>query len=291
MTAAAAQQSTSSANPAPPHPSGIILGSDRVEAQVYRLYAQFLDAAERERRWNPYRDIPWQRINRHASPELALCAETFCAVESYLPDYVSQGVHLMRDSFGLAWFFANWGYEESKHGLSLMEYLIRSGQRSEAQMFDLQAGLKRAQWQLPFQTRRQMTLYGIFQEMSTFVIYCRQERCAERENDLALRAIYRLAARDEIAHARFYKDVTRILLLEDRAGVIADLAHVLRHFQMPGVALVPDYDARVALMRDAGIDRDTFLRKVYFPTLKYLGIERAELVAAARTGRAGGSNR
>lgn len=265
-------------DPSPP-------ASDRLEAGLYRLYAEFLDAAERERRWNPYRDIPWDQINRAASPQLALCAETFCAVESYLPDYVSKGIHLMRGSFGLSWFFANWGYEESKHGLSLMEYLIRSGQRTEAQMFEFQAGLKQHQWELPFHTRRQMTLYGVFQEMSTFVIYCRQERCAERENDAALRAIYRCAARDEIAHARFYQDVTRLLLLDDRAGVLADLAHVLRNFQMPGVALVPDYDARVSVMREAGIDRDTFLRKVYFPTLKYLGIERSELVAAARSNR------
>ena len=53
---------------------------------------------------------------------------------------------------------------------------------------------------------------------------------------------------------------------------------------MPGARLVPDYEARVAVMRQAGIDRDTFLQKVYFPVLKYLGVERRELVLAARAG-------
>ena len=108
--------------------------------------------------------------------------------------------------------------------------------------------------------------------MATFFIYCRQEARAHAEGDEALRTVYRLAARDEIAHTRFYQDVIKLLLEEDRAGVLADMAHVTRNFQMPGVALVPDYDARVAVMREAGIDRETFLQKVYFPVLKHLGV-------------------
>lgn len=250
--------------------------------RVYRLYTAFFEKAERERRWNPYRDIPWERVNRDASEELALCAETFCAVESYLPDYVAKGLNAVRENFGQAWFTANWAYEESKHTTALMEYLIRSGKRSEEQMFDFQARLMRNTWELPFQTPRQITLYGVFQEMATFFIYCRQQARARAENDEALHAVFRLAARDEIAHTHFYQDVTRLLLEEDREGVLADMAHVTRHFQMPGANLVPDYDARVAVMREAGIDRATFLRKVYFPVLKQLGISRQELVQAAR---------
>jgi acyl-[acyl-carrier-protein] desaturase len=251
--------------------------------RVYRLYAEFFDRAERERRWNPYRDVPWERVNKDASEHLALCAETFCAVESYLPDYVSRGLNAVRGCFGQAWFTANWAYEESKHTTALMEYLIRSGKRSEEYMFDFQAQLMSSSWQLPFETPRQITLYGVFQEMATFFIYCRQEARAQAEGDEALRAVYRFAARDEIAHTRFYQDVIKLLLEEDRAGVLVDMAHVTRNFQMPGVGLVPDYDARVAVMREAGIDRHTFLQKVYFPVLKQLGVTRQELVQAGRT--------
>lgn len=254
--------------------------------RVYRLYATFFDRAEEERRWNPYRDVPWERVNPDASEALALCAETFCAVESYLPDYVSRGINALREDFGQAWFTARWAYEESKHSTALMEYLIRSGKRSEEQMFDFQARLMQARWELPFETPRQITLYGVFQEMATFFIYCRQEARAREEGDEALRTVYRLAARDEIAHTRFYQDVIALLLEEDRAGVLADMAHVTRYFQMPGASLVPDYEARVAVMREAGIDRATFLQKVYFPVLKHLGISRQELVLAARAGGA-----
>ena len=257
----------------------------RTAQRVYRLYATFFDKAEQERRWNPYRDVPWDRVNREASDELALCAETFCAVESYLPDYVSKGINIVRKSFGQAWFAANWAYEESKHSIALQEYLVRSGKRTEEQMFDFQARLKDLEWRLPFTTAQQMTLYGVFQEMATFFIYCRQEARAEREGDEALRTIYRLNARDEIAHTRFYQDVVKLLLEEDRASVLQDIAFVTKHFEMPGVGLVPDYENRVAVMREAGIDRATFLQKVYFPVLKYLDVSRKEVVEASKAMR------
>ena len=56
----------------------------------------------------------------------------------YLPDYVAGGINVVRKSFGQAWFQANWAYEESKHSLALTEYLLRSGKRTDEQMFDLQ---------------------------------------------------------------------------------------------------------------------------------------------------------
>ena len=52
--------------------------------------------------------------------------------------------------------------------------------------------------------------------------------------------------------------------------------------EMPGVDIVPDYEARINVMREMGeINRDVFLQKVYFPVLKYLGVTREELVVAA----------
>ncbi len=253
-------------------------------ARLYRQYADFFDKAERERRWNPFRDVAWNRLGRDASEELATVAETFCAVESYLPDYVSKGLNLVRESFGQAWFSANWAYEESKHTVVLMEYLMRSGKRTPEQMFDLQARLKSIQWALPFDTPRRMTIYGCLQEMATFVIYIRQSDRARREGDEVLREIFRLIGRDEMAHAHFYGDVIRVLLEEDRTGTLADIAHVFSNFQMPGVGIVPEYDARIEIMRKAGIDRALFLQKVCFPVLKYIGVQRTEL-QGARTRR------
>ncbi len=249
--------------------------------RLYREYTSFLQKAEKERRWNVFDDIPWDRINRDASDELATCAETFCAVEMYLPDYVSGALGVVRESFGQAWFQANWAYEESKHSLVLLEYLLRSGKRSEEQLADFQQRILAKVWKRPFDTARRMTLYGCVQEMATFVIYLKHRERAAEENCPALRSIYDFVARDEIAHCRFYQSVIRVLLEEDRQGTLADLAHVLAHFAMPGVDLIPHYEDRIRLMRQAGIDRGVFLQKVYFPILKYLEIDRHEVVRAS----------
>jgi acyl-[acyl-carrier-protein] desaturase len=258
----------------------------RRASRLYQMYATFFDKAERERRWNPYEDIPWHKVNPEISDELALCAETFLCVEAYLPDYVAKGLNVVRPSFGQLWFSANWGYEESKHTIALLEYLMRSGKRTEEQIWDLQARLHQNEWELPFTTSRQMTIYGCFQEQATFVIYCRQEAAAEREGCEALKTIYRFNARDEVAHARFYMEVVKVLLEEDRDGTLADIAHVAKNFQMPGVNIVPDYDARIAVMREESlVTRDVFLQKVFFPVLKLLNVTRQDLVTASSQAR------
>src|SRR5689334_20825618 len=138
----------------------------RLEEKLYKEYLAFFEKAERERRWNVFHDIPWERVNRAASEELALCAETFCSVEMYLPDYVAGGINVVRKYFGQAWFQANWAYEESKHSLALTEYLLRSGKRTDEQMADFQNRIFEKTWELPFHTPRQMTLYGVVQEMA-----------------------------------------------------------------------------------------------------------------------------
>ena len=130
-----------------------------------------------------------------------------------------------------------------------------------------------------------MTLYGVIQEMATFVIYLKQRDRAGAEQCECLHKIYDLIARDEIAHCRFYQTVVKVLLEEDREGTLADFAHVFANFEMPGVALVPDYDGRVEVMRQAGIDRAVFLQKVYFPDPEVPRHHAAGVTAARRPAR------
>jgi acyl-[acyl-carrier-protein] desaturase len=254
----------------------------RLEEKLWREYLQFFEKAERERRWNVFTDIPWDKVNKEATDDLALCAETFASVEMYLPDYVASGINTVRKYFGSAWFQANWGYEESKHSLALLHWLMRSGKRTENEIFDLQNRILGKEWKRPFDTPRLMTFYGCVQEMATFVIYVKHRDRAAAEKDEALHTIYDFVARDEIAHCRFYQSVIKVLLDEDREGTLADMAHVFANFQMPGVGLVPDYESRILKMREAGIDRDVFIRKVYLPILKYLGVTRHEMLGAQK---------
>lgn len=262
--------------------------SASLHERVYREYMTFFEKSERTRRWSVFNDVPWDKLDAcPRDPDLALCAETFCGVEMYLPDYVSQGINVVRDFFGTAWFQANWAYEESKHSLVLREYLMRTGQRTYQQVLDFEQKIMAREWKKPFNTSRQMTLYGAIQEMTTFVIYNKQERLAREKGDELLASIYALIARDEIAHCRFYEKVAGLLLEEDPVGVKQDLAHVFRNFTMPAYELVPDYDSRITVMRTAGIDRGVFIKEVWLTILKRLGIDRHDLAAARSSPPAG----
>lgn len=250
--------------------------------RMYRAYCEFFDTGERKRRWNPFNDIPWEKLNPALNSEDdAICLETFCGVELYVPDYTENGFRLTRDLFGAAWFEATWGYEESKHALTYREYLIRSGLRTEEQYNAFEDKIFGKVWKLPFQTRRQMNCYGALQESATYLIYATQREKAKRNGNEVLEKIYFLISRDEAAHRGFYQRILQFELEEDREGALADLANVVFNFQMPGVGLIPEYDERLKVL-GVGISPQYFLQHGVFPLLKAVGTDRAELTKAYR---------
>jgi acyl-[acyl-carrier-protein] desaturase len=249
---------------------------------MYRAYMEFFEIAERHRRWSVFDDIPWERLGRERiSENTAVCLETFCGVELYVPDYTANGLILLRSMFGHAWFQANWGYEESKHALVFREYLIRSGLRSEEQYSDYEEQIFSKVWNLPFATRREMVCYGALQEMATYLIYAAQRDKHEREGNQVLQNVFRLVARDEAAHLGFYRKVLRFELEDNREDTLEDLAHVVAHFRMPGADLIPDYNQRLQ-EEGVGLTPQEFLRLGIFPTLKSVGTTRVELMQALR---------
>jgi acyl-[acyl-carrier-protein] desaturase len=250
--------------------------------KMYRAYCEFFDTAEKKRRWNPFNDVPWDKLNPALNTEEdAVCLETFCGVELYVPDYTSNAFNLTRNLFGAAWFEASWGYEESKHGLAYREYLIRSGLRTEAQYDAFESKIFGKVWKLPFQTRRQMNCYGALQESATYLIYAAQRDKAKRNGNELLEKIYFLVSRDEAAHRGFYQKILQFELEEDREGAMADLAHVVFKFQMPGVGLIPEYEDRLEVS-GVGITPQYFLQHGVFPLLKSLGTDRNELLKVYR---------
>jgi acyl-[acyl-carrier-protein] desaturase len=257
--------------------------ANRHRQNMYRAYMEFFDVAERKRRWHPLNDIPWERLDPTKNREdTAICLETFCGVELYVPDYTANGFNLTRNIFGHAWFQACWGYEESKHGLIFREYLIRSGLRTEAQYLAYEDEIFGKVWNLPFETRRQMTCYGALQEMATYLIYAAQRDKYKLEGNDVLHQIFYLVARDEAAHTGFYRKVLAFEFEEDPQGTLEDLAHVAFHFEMPGVRLIPNFDTRLKFTEGVGISSQHFLQFGLLPTLRVLGTTRTELVKALR---------
>ncbi|MGB8681685.1 MAG: acyl-ACP desaturase [Candidatus Binatus sp.] len=248
--------------------------------KYYRAYMEFFETAERKRRWNLFEDVPWDKVSSVANTEArAIRIETYCAEEMFLPDYTAAGNELLRGVFGLAWFQNAWSYEESRHGLVFREYLIRSGLRTQAQFDRLEADVFSRSWKFPFPTRRQMSCYGALQESATYLAYRAQKDRAELEHDPTLEAVFFLVSRDEAAHAGFYREMIAIEMAEDRVGTLADLAHVLANFKMPGDGLIPNYQENLRL-GGGGISPRLFFTRAVLPLLKQLGTSRDELKGA-----------
>lgn len=245
---------------------------------IYREHLRALEKGERTRAWSVFHDVDWSLAE--SSPkdeELALCAETFLGVELFLPDYLAHGITAWRERFGQLLFAASWGAEEAKHSIVLRELLLRTGHRTEDQLLDFETELLTRTWTPPFDCARKAVLYGLLQEQTTFVNYTKHAALAAERGWPLLAQIYRLIARDEVAHARFHEAVAALLLAEDRAGTLADLSAVLRSFRMPAQDLLPEPARRHEAFVKAGIDRGTFVREIWFPVLKRLGVDRHEL--------------
>lgn len=249
---------------------------------INTAYVQFLQTAERKRRWSVFDDIPWSKLDSSLNSERkAVRIETFCAEELYVPDYGSNGLALTRAIFGTAWFQMCWSYEEAKHGLAFREYLLRSDLRTPAQIEALETSICATPWNLPFPTTRQMACYGALQESVTYLAYKAQKELAHDEGDEVLETIFSFIARDEAAHAGFYRTLIQLELEEDRVGTLADLGRVITQFKMPGDGLIPDYQARLR-SSGAGISPRTFVEHALLPTLKILKTNRGEVRAAQK---------
>jgi acyl-[acyl-carrier-protein] desaturase len=266
----------------------------RRREEMYRLYMEFFEHAERSRRWNPMSDIPWEKLESPAGQQrladatgsaaaenTAVCLETFCAVELFIPDYTLNGLALSREVYGQAWFHLCWGYEESKHSLVFRQYLLKAGLRTLDQYLDYEHKVLQTVWTLPFPTNREMACYGALQEIATYLIYAKQRDKHAREGNEVLARLYELVARDEAAHAAFYRNLMRYEYQEDPQGTSEDLAHVIAHFEMPGVGLVPDFPQRLEV-EGVGVSKQEFMEKGLMPTLRFMGLSRSDYLHARK---------
>jgi acyl-[acyl-carrier-protein] desaturase len=250
-----------------------------LEEAYYRLFREFFDKAEKKRRWSIRDDIPWDQVNPKLNPAIADVLETFCTVELYLPDYIEKAWPLLRHSRGRTWFHANWGYEEAKHSMAMGDWLIASGQRTEEQLRAVETQVSQYQWNLPHDSPIGMVLYGMTQELATFLHYRNLRQCVENEpvGDPALSKILKLISVDERAHHNFYLHVAKLYLERDRHGTIEALRRVIHTFKMPAVDMLADSRRRVQAIKELKIfDEDMFFTDVVKPLLFELGIEWAE---------------
>jgi acyl-[acyl-carrier-protein] desaturase len=255
----------------------------QIEEIFYEHYLRYFQNAELKRRWSVDTDIPWAEAQGNASEVVVSIVESFCAVESFLPDYTSKIMALIRRSRGRALFQANWGYEESKHSMALEGWLIASGKRTEDEMEDFERSLLGAEWSLPFETPRQMICYTMVQELATGLNYINLRRLVHEtgEGDPCLDKALRWLSSDESAHYNFFRKGVKTYLALDPEGTVADLKYVFDHFAMPAHALIPEWEKRGAEIEASGIyGPKMYLAKIRKPVLEDLNISRTQLKAA-----------
>jgi acyl-[acyl-carrier-protein] desaturase len=253
------------------------IDSNGLEQAYYRIYRNFFDMAEKKRRWNIRDDIPWDKVNPAMSPAIADVVESFCAVELYLPDYIAKALPRFRHKRGKAWFHANWGYEESKHSLALGDWLLKSGLRSEEQMADLERTVFAHEWNLPTESPLGLVMYGMVQELATWLNYRNLRYKVDEIGDPALSTLLRFIYVDERAHHDFYRRISLLYMERDRAGSIEELRRVIASFNMPALYLLADSRQRTAAIKELNIfDTDIFYRDVVRPILDELGVSWSE---------------
>ena len=256
--------------------------NEELRSLLYRNFRAFFTKAEAKRRWSLESDIPWADVNRNMSPAVAAVVESFCAVELFLPDYVAKSLPMLRQNRGWSWFQFNWAYEESKHSMALGDWLLRSGLRTEEQMFDLQQEVYAHEWQLPMDSPSGMVIYGMTQELATWVNYKRLRQRADEVGDPALSRVLQLIAIDERAHHTYYAQMVKAFLELDRPSTLEQMRRVLHNFAMPAVYLMADSKQREADIRALDVfTEDVYFDEVYFPILRTLGVTRAEMKGRA----------
>jgi acyl-[acyl-carrier-protein] desaturase len=251
-----------------------------LEAAFWRMFREFFNKAERRRRWNIEDDIPWDQCNPKLNPAVADVVESFTAVELYLPDYQGKILPVVRKSKGRAWFYANWGYEESKHSMALGDWLLKSGHRTEEQMADLETKVFEYEWNLPHDSHMGMLIYAMVQEHATFVNYRNlKQRAAEGGGDPALETLLRYVSVDEKAHHSFFRDGVKLWLDYDRDATLEQMRRVMNNFAMPAIHdLIGESQKRIEQIRRLEIFTETiYYSEVYLPILADLGIDRREM--------------
>jgi acyl-[acyl-carrier-protein] desaturase len=256
-----------------------------VEAGLWRLYRDFFDQAERRRRWSVRKDIPWEQTNSRLDPAVAGVVESFCAIELYLPDYLGKVLPVVRHSPGRVWFYANWGYEESKHSLALSDWLVRSGHRTEEQMADLDDKVFKFEWNLPHDSHLGMLAYAMVQERATWLNYRNlRNQCIARGGDPALEQLLMFVSVDERAHYAFFQDCVKLFLKYDRAATLEQLRRVMNSFAMPAIHSMADGQEQIARIKSLDIfSEEIYYREIYLPQLAELGVTRDEMRNKSRT--------
>jgi acyl-[acyl-carrier-protein] desaturase len=268
----------------PSTPPGLLSRAERIrltERGFLGLYRWYVERSQTHRNWLPDRDIAWREARHDHAPEVIDILQGFFAVEQYTPDYVGQILTMLRKSHGRSQFLLRWGSEEEKHSDLWRNALLFTGARSREWLEEYMGGLRNSIWTVNWDDPLRMLFYQIIQERATQVNYLNFGLMIRGENgqpsphqDSALQHAARTIAIDEAAHYQFFLETARIFLYYFPVESLEALADVIKHFSMPAMDIIPDYQVfGEALYRAAVYGPRIFAKDVVQIALNNLGVE------------------
>ncbi len=249
----------------PPVPSGLLSRQEKdrlIERAVVGLYRWYTARSQATRNWNPDRSFNWRAFHTDHSPELNSIIEGFFAVEQYVPDYTSSTIQLVRTSHGRSHFQIRWGAEEEKHSDLWLNAMLFSRARTPKWIDEYKQALRAQRWTLPWEDAFHMVFYALIQERATQLNYlntglvargesARQELA--KDTDPVLAEVAQTIAADEAAHYSFFLELSRLTLYYYPAQALEALGDVIKHFVMPAMDLIPNFQEFYEALYRTGI--------------------------------------
>ena len=262
-----------------------------LQKEVKANYESYFARAAKTRMWFPDRLKERREMASYAhfiSEETKEILLGFLGVESYVDDYVFEGINAAGDSLSTRGLYIQWGFEERRHGQTFRHCLIDSGLYTQAFVDKYLAEAGEYQWTFETQTGYEATpllaaAYAIFQERQTRWNYTHVRRRIWEEygsptnsngNPVypAIAGALRFPETDEGAHEANFANIVRIYMKYFPDSALEALVQVSNHYRMPVVQL-PNADefTRCILAAGMGNARD-IINEIMNPVIQRMGL-------------------
>ena len=263
-----------------------------IQKEVRKNYEAYFDRAARTRAWFPDRLPQRKEMARYGHLVSAESRELllgFLGVESFVDDYVFEGINAAGNSVTTRQLYIQWGFEERRHGQTFRHALIDSGLYTQEWVDHYLAELSGDQWTFERQTGYEATpllaaAYAIFQERQTRWNYTALRMRLWREYGSptdqaggrlfpAIAGAIRFPEVDEGAHEANFSSIVHVYMKYMPDQALDALMQVSTKYRMPVVQL-PNGEQFVEAVLAAGMGgaRD-IVNQIMNPALARMGLE------------------
>ena len=271
-----------------------------IQKEVRKNYDEYFARAARTRSWFPDRLPQRKEMAKYAHLVSAESRELllgFLGVESFVDDYVFEGIKAAGNSVTTRELYISWGFEERRHGQTFRYALIDSGFYTQEWVDHYLAEVAEDQWTFKRQTGYEATpllaaAYAIFQERQTRWNYAALRMRLWREYGSltdqtghrlfpAIAGAIRFPEIDEGAHEANFSSIVRIYLKYMPDQALEALMKVSAKYRMPIVHL-PNSEQFIeaVLAAGMGVARDV-INRIINPVLANMGFENRQALRRA----------